>query len=241
MTWAVTLDFHNTIARCDEWFNLEVYDLMPAFFGWCETNLGVNVEPEQIAAGKRHYRKLRQRVMDTGVELDAASAVSEVVEHLGLTIRPEAVSEAMADIFRPTVEGAEPIPGIVESVRCLRAAGVNLAVVSSAAYHPFLEWTLHKFEIADCFCHVLTSASTGYYKSSTRIYETALEHLGSEPGKSIHVGDSVRFDISPAKAIGMKTVLFGSEESDGTADLHLSTLVGLPCALMKEFGLSLEI
>lgn len=241
VTWAVTIDFHNTIARCDEWFNLEVYDLVPAFFAWTEGNLGLHIESERIAAGREHYRTLRRQVMDTGVELDAASSICEVVDFLGLSVERDAVEQAMVDIFRPAVAPAEPMPGLIDSVKCLDSGGVRLAVVSSAAYHPFLEWTLEKFEIDGCFSHVLTSASTGYYKSSTKIYETALERLGSDPAHSIHIGDSVRFDVGPARAVGMRTVLFSEEESDGNADLHIETLVGLPCVLKEEFGLSLEI
>ncbi len=240
MTWAVTLDFHNTIAQCDEWFDLEVYDLIPAFFAWSEKTLGVPADASQIAAGKAHYLKLRRRVIDTGIELDAEAAVLEVLEFLGLPAPIGSISDALEDIFRPTLLSASPMPGVVETSRRLNNAGIKLAVISSAAYHPFLEWTLEEFEICGCFQYVLTSASTGHYKSSTRIYETAVDVLGIEAHQCIHVGDSERYDVVPARSIGMKTVLIG-ENTQGQADLHLRSLLDLPDALVETFGLPLAI
>jgi FMN phosphatase YigB (HAD superfamily) len=240
VTWAVTLDFHNTIAQCDEWFDLEVYDLIPAYFAWSEKTLGVPTDASQIAAGKAHYLKLRRRVIDTGIELDAEAAVLEVLDFLGLPAPSNSISDALEDIFRPTVRSASPMPGVIAASRRLNDAGIKLAVISSAAYHPFLNWTLEKFEIAGCFQNVLTSASTGHYKSSTRIYETALDVLGIGATQCIHVGDSERFDVIPARSIGMKTVLIG-DSCQGQADLHLRSLVDLPDALVETFGLPLAI
>lgn len=241
MTWAVTFDFHNTIARCDEWFNLEVYDLIPAYFEQYSADLGITLAPDQVTGGKDHYRKLRQRVMDTGVELDAAAAIVEVLQYLSVDVPETGVDEAVASIFRPTVANAEPLEGVIESVRSLHAAEIPLAVVSSAAYHPFLEWTLEKFGIAGCFREILTSASTGYYKSTTKIYEVALNALDADAEFCIHIGDSERFDVEPASAIGMRTVLIGGENPSPKADLNIRSLVGLHRVLEEEFGLARDI
>ena len=241
MTWAVSLDFHNTLVHCDAWFNLEVYDLIPAFLEWRRSTLGIRADPDQIDAGKQHYLKLRRRVIDTGIELDAASAVAEVVTYLGLTVEAAEIARALDDIFRPTVTETASLPGAVESVWQLHAAGVRLVVVSSAAYHPFLEWTLDKLGIAGCFEVILTSASTGHYKSSTRIYEAAAAMLDIKPGNCIHIGDSERFDVLPANAVGMRTVLVGNESGRSIADVRLPTLDGLPQVLQREFGLPLAL
>ena len=240
MTWAVTLDFHNTIAKCDEWFDLEVFDLIPAYFAWLETTYGITTDVAKISAGKARYLKLRRRVIDTGIELDAEAAVHDVIKFLDVELPSHSICEALTEIFRPTLTTATPLPGVVSTTRLLRKSGIALAVVSSAAYHPFLEWTLEKFGIADCFDSILTSASTGHYKSSTRIYETALESLGVGASRCVHIGDSERFDVVPAKSIGMKTVMIGTELT-GLADLHLASMLDLPSALAKTFGLHLAI
>ncbi|CAN5678847.1 hypothetical protein BH23CHL2_BH23CHL2_02740 [soil metagenome] len=243
MTWAVTLDFHNTIAHCDEWFNLEVYDLVPAYLNWRHRTLGLSPEPGHIDRGKRRYRELRQRVMDTGLELDAAESLELVLQTLDVDASPDDVARALIEIFRPTVDSARPIPGVVESVKRLHAAGVRLAVVSSAAYHPFLEWTLEGFGIRQHFEVILTSASTGHYKSTPKIYEAALNILDILASACIHIGDSERFDVVPARELGINTVLFANGadvDTITTADLRVSTLVDLPSRLRDTFGMNID-
>ena len=240
MIEAITLDFHNTIARCDDWFRLEVYDLIPAYFDWREKAFGERPDPETVATGQSMYRSLRREVMETGIEMDAESSVEAVLDMLKLDSCRSGLSTAMREVFRPTLESCEPMPGVVDSVRALRSAGLKLAVVSSAAYHPFLLWTLEKFEIDNCFVDVLTSASTGHYKTSTRIYEIALERLQVDPESCVHVGDSERFDVDPARSLGMRTVLYQPPGEpaicNGRADLKLTSLEDLDAVLKRRFG-----
>ena len=244
VTWAVTLDFHNTIARCDAWFDLEVFELVPAYLDWHSRSSGLEVSADLKTTGRSCYRKLRQRVIESGTEIDAAESLEIVLKGLGIEVAPEVIDRALVDIFEPTVAGATPIDGVIDSVNCLRESGVRLAVVSSAAYHPFLEWTLAKFGIDGEFDAVLTSASTGHYKSTSRIYSTALEMLGVPPEQCIHVGDSERFDVQPARSLGIRTVLFDGIESlvstRSEADLRIPTLAGLPDRLRDTFGLAID-
>ncbi len=238
MTWAVTLDFHNTIACCDSWFELEVFDLVPAFLDWHAGN-GGSIEPHHHSFGRERYREIRRQVMDSGSERDAAACLVEVLAHLEIVVADADIERGLEAIFRPTVIPAEPMPGVIESVQELRLAGVQLAVVSSAAYHPFLEWTLEAFGIRGCFEHVLTSAECGHYKSTPRIYELAAKLLERDPRDCIHIGDSERFDVISARNAGMRTVLVdwnGQHNGATEADLRLETLVDLPVRLSEAFG-----
>ena len=242
MIEAITLDFHNTIAKCDDWFELEVYDLIPAYFEWHRQACGSSPDPELVSRGREKYRELRHSVMETGIEMDAVSSVARVLEDLSVETCESGLAGAVEEVFRPTLDNCEPMPGVVESVRELRAAGMKLAIVSSAAYHSFLLWTLEKFGIEDCFVAVFTSASTGHYKTSSRIYEIALERLQVAPGAVVHVGDSERFDVDPARSLGMRTVLFHPPglptNGSAVADMNLTTLEDLGTVLDQRFGLA---
>ncbi len=239
MTWGVTIDFHNTIACCDSWFQLEVYDLAPAFLHWHAGKSSMHVSTEMSSRARARYRELRLGVMDSGLEMDAAECVTAALARIGLEVNPSIVDQGLEEIFLPTVESTTPLPGIIDSVRRLQDWGVPMLVVSSAAYHPFLEWTLQRFDIADCFEDVLTSASCGHYKSSKRIYEIAAQRLDRAPSECIHIGDSERFDVTTAKMAGMRTVLVdwdNTAEGCSTADLRVETLEDLPTRLKSMFG-----
>ena len=227
---AVTFDFHNTLATCDEWFQLEIRTLMPAFLEWYAKESGTTADKELAEQSVTIYRRLRGEIMDHGREVDAVTSVHAVAAELDLTFEPEAVERGVAHIMRAALDDSQPVPGVVEAVKALNEAGVRLGVVSSAAYHPFLEWSLEKFGILDHFDSIVTSASCGYYKTRTEIYEIALQTLQVAPSSAVHIGDSCRFDVETPARIGMPAIWYKTREercNGHLAALIVDTLVGV--------------
>jgi len=232
MPGAVTFDFHNTLARCDAWFELEVRTLPASFLRWWAEREGVIVADAGLtAAAEGAYRRLRREIMDHGRELPAEACVDRVLGELAIPVAPAIVREGVEALMRGTLEAAVPIPGAVETVRAVAAAGVPLGIVSSAVYHPFLEWTLERFGIRGCFAEVVSSAGAGYYKSRPEIYWYATERLGQPPGRTVHVGDSYRFDVAGARRAGLRTVWLRADAADeagegGPPDVMIGTMEG---------------
>ena len=141
--------------------------------------------------------------------------------------------------MRATLHDLAPVPGALELIRDLTRSGVLLGIVSSAVYHPFLVWSLDAFGISGSFATVVTSASAGYYKSRTEIYAHALEQLRVDPARSVHVGDSWRWDAGTAKLAGMKTVWLNpkSVDADVTPDLEIASLHGAAPAILGLLGI----
>jgi HAD superfamily hydrolase (TIGR01509 family) len=123
--------------------------------------------------------------------------------------------------MRETLAGASPVAGAVETVQSLQQQGVPIGVVSSAVYHPFLEWSLEAFGIRNAMKTVITSASAGFYKSRPEIYLHAAQQLGATPAHMVHIGDSLRFDVGGAQRVGMGTVWLNHDRSR-VADDHLA-------------------
>ena len=92
----------------------------------------------------------------------------------------------------------EPEPGALETVRRLRALGLALCVVSN--WDCGLPEHLERLGID---LAVVTSAEAGAEKPDPRIFRLALERLGVEPGRALHVGDSPE-DEEGARAAGMR-------------------------------------
>lgn len=236
---AVTFDFHNTLADCDEWFQLEIRDLVPRFLDWLATQDGTHVAEEERAAALQHYRALRLQVMEHGVERDAYDCTSDVLAILGRDIDPAIVRSGVDDVMRSALAGSTPILGVVETVKSLKSHGIELAVVSSAVHHDFEEWSLEKFGIRDAFTLLVTSASSGFYKSRTEIYEYTLDRLGVSSNEAVHVGDSLRFDVATASRAGMRTVWYARNnppDSGNGTDLTVTTIEGLAPLILDHFG-----
>src|SRR4051812_35000889 len=226
---AITFDFHNTLASCPEWFELEVRHLPSAFLRWWWDREGRRLDPSILDEADARYRQLRHEIMDHGNELTAEACLEHVFAAMGLHVPDEDVQSGVTDLMREALAGATPIPGAVTTVREIHQAGVPIGIVSSAVFHPFLEWTLESFGIRDAFDAVITSASAGFYKSRAELYVHAAELLGASPERMVHVGDSFRFDVAGASRAGMGTVWLRGDQSepDDAAlrpDLVLTTL-----------------
>ena len=203
----VTFDFHNTIAHCDSWFALEVRELPGAVLQAMQDGTGDSPSPALIADMTAHYQQLRQQVMASGIEIDAQTSVMATFATMGIVADPVLVGHHIEQIMRTALHDLHPVPGSRELVRALHERGFRLGVISSAVFHPFLEWSLEQFGIAECFEFVITSASAGFYKSSPKIYEYALELADVAPLHALHIGDSPRWDVTTASSVGMSTIL----------------------------------
>ncbi len=180
---AITFDFHNTLAACPEWFELEVRTLPSSFLSWWADQSGLAVITGDFDEADRRYRELRRDIMEHGNELTAEACLAQVFADMQLDVPGNGIESGVAHLMREALAGASPIPGAVETVRELNQTGVPIGVVSSAVYHPFLEWTLEAFGMRDSLQVVITSASAGFYKSRPEIFLHAAEALGADPRK----------------------------------------------------------
>ncbi|MGC4105763.1 MAG: HAD family hydrolase [Thermomicrobiales bacterium] len=237
----VTFDFHNTIASCDRWFQLEIARLAAEIYA---ALVPAHLPPERIVPEDeliRAYRTVRKEVIASGREKDALASVMATYAALDITIDPLAATGIIDRLMHEAATDIEPIAGVEAAIRTLHAQGCTLAVVSSAIYPPFLDWTLEAFGLRDAFQTVVTSASAGVYKSDPAIYRHAMELTGFSPHDAVHIGDSPRWDATTAKEAGMRTVLLASESADRYADardltppdLTLETFVGAEGELVE--------
>ena len=234
----VTFDFHDTLARCDRWFELEVRELVPAFLRLNARRTGGEApSPTVLEAGRAAYAALRDEIGRIGIEQDAVACLATILPELGLAVPAEHIRTGVDELMSETFDDAVvPLPGVVETIGFLSDAGVRLGVVSSAVYTPFLLWSLDRFGILGDFSDVLTSADAGYYKSHAGIYEASARRLGVEPAAVVHVGDSFRFDVEGARAAGQRTVWVRGDRPDPggvPADLTLTNLVDAGPALLR--------
>jgi putative hydrolase of the HAD superfamily len=95
----------------------------------------------------------------------------------------------------------ETMPGAIETVAGLRARGLELAVVSN--WDVGLAEHLERIGAASLFSAVVTSAEAGAAKPDPAVFRLALERLGVEPARALHVGDEAA-DEEGARAAGMR-------------------------------------
>ena len=227
----VTFDFHNTLVRCDAWFDLEVRMLPGRVLDLLEYSNVLargSVDPIRLESA---YRTLRAEIIEHGRELDAVAGTIEAFARVGKSLEPSAIRDHVDSLFRSLVPDSVLVDGANETVSWLAHHGIRVAVISSAVHHDFLEWSLTHHGIRDHLTLINTSASTGYYKSNPEIYRRTFAELGVRPDRVLHVGDSYRFDHIAGLAAGARTVWLNEggipvPESTTPPARELSTLLG---------------
>ena len=225
----LTFDFHNTLANCDPWFYLEIRDLP-----WAVIE---RLDLEIPAVGKDGidgaYRQLRMDVIASGNEIDAYDSVMRIFDQFQVKANRDSVSITIDQLMHTSLDLMEPVPGAVESVKHLHGMGVKLGVVSSAVHHQTLDWILDRIGLTPCFDAVVTSASCGFYKSTPAIYDFALRELNGDAATSVHVGDSLKWDVTTSQLAGLNAVwlqtprreAYASEMTRAVPSLTLSSMV----------------
>ncbi|MEJ7837447.1 MAG: HAD family hydrolase [Thermomicrobiales bacterium] len=216
----ITFDFHNTLASCDSWFDLEVFTIASSV----ASALGLEADGEALNAA---YRDIRARVMQSGIEISAAEAVISVFRSQAIDASPEQIETTVDDLMWNSMHDLSAKPGAVATVIDLKQLGYQLGVISSAAHHGFVEWSLEHFGILDRFDFVLTSVKAGVYKSSPDIYHQALGLADATASQSFHLGDSIKWDVETASRAGMRTGWLTSDQryqSTAVPDLAFASL-----------------
>lgn len=127
-------------------------------------------------------------------------------------------------------------PGVAETVRELRAAGMRLGVVTSKR-HALAQRALDLLGLSECFEFLIGSDDCSEHKPSPAPVLRGCELLGLEPSACVYVGDSP-FDIQAGNAAGCTTAaaLWGMfSERDlmaASPDLKAERINELP-ALLK--------
>ncbi|WP_165394837.1 HAD family hydrolase [Methanofollis fontis] len=107
-------------------------------------------------------------------------------------------------------------PGVDETLETLVSAGLSLAVVTDA-HSSQARARLSKAGIIEHFACIVTPDISGGRKPDHASFLHALRTLPAHPGDAMVVGDSIRREIEPAHALGMRTAyaLYGDRSETG--------------------------
>lgn len=193
---------------------------------------GLDVERTRFWDG--HYRAMHAVDVARSAPETFGDYVPAFCHHLGLRDDDHAAAvEAIEPMFGPSGLWCEPIAESVEAIRQLDDAGIEMAVVSNA------DGTVDQILVEAGVCQVgegplvsvvtiVDSGAAGVAKPHPGIFELALDALGTTPERTLHVGDSVHYDVVGAQAAGLRAAHFdprGLCEDDSHE--HLRSLLDL--------------
>jgi HAD superfamily hydrolase (TIGR01509 family) len=213
-------DFHNTLATCDSWLELEIRTLPGQVMLQLARNGSIeDVSPRMLNEATRLFKELRQEVRDSGIELSAVEGARRVLEEMGVRVPGPELEAAVEQLEYACLPEVSIVEGADRALKRLRNHGYSLGVVSSAGYPRFVELALEKLGLRTYFSEIVTSAGEGIYKSNPEIFRRAAVRLGAAPQEAVHIGDHAIYDVQTAKAAGLYAIWL-TAQARTTARLH---------------------
>jgi epoxide hydrolase-like predicted phosphatase len=195
-----------------DWGGVMTTNLLHAFGTFCETE---GVAPDLLRQAFRHDVETRDALIafEEGRMNDDLFA-----SHLAKALR--LAHERAEGLIDRMMAGAAVEPDMVEMVRAARAGGVRVGLVSNS-------WGTRRYPLDlldELFDALVISGLEGFRKPDDRMYVLGAERIDVAPERCVFV-DDLPFNLKPAAALGMATVLHG----DPLATIaRLTELLGVP-------------
>lgn len=116
----------------------------------------------------------------------------------------------------------------------LGGQGIKRGICSNAPFPPeMMRRQLTSHSILDLVEAAVFSSDVGRRKPAPEMYRAALDALGTEPARTLFVGDRVREDYEGPRALGMRAVIVTAyaEEPPPDGVPTIASLASLPSAL----------
>jgi putative hydrolase of the HAD superfamily len=170
---------------------------------------GVRVTEEEAEAAMRaeirHYRAEHDMAVDAtslaALRRDCASVLRDAFP---ADVRDALDVDALVGTLVDAIAFA-PFEETREVLGALRARGDRLAVVSN--WDVSLREVLDRTGLSGFFDAIVISAELGAAKPDPRPFITALDELGVDAARAVHVGDTHAEDVVGARAAGVTPVL----------------------------------
>jgi putative hydrolase of the HAD superfamily len=179
-----------------DWGGVMTSNMFETFSGFC-TREGLS--PDVVA--KQFRSDPASRELLVGLETGVLPEEQFEVEFAAILGVP--ASELIDRMF---ADGRLDEP-MIDAVRNARRAGIKTCLLSNS-------WGTRRYDralLAELFDGIVISGEVGIRKPTPEIYELAAERIGLEPRQCVFV-DDLRFNLDPAAALGMTTILHRDSE-----------------------------
>jgi len=188
-----------------------------------------------ICLGRHNFRSLYFGILDQQrkargeryPEFDAVAIFQEIIHRHGTDYTRGLPSEKLAQLPLLLAEAYRAASrhqlklydGVLDTLRILHA-NYRLAIVSDAQ-SAYATAELNALGLIPYFSPILISGDFGYRKPDARLFERALIKMNMQASEVVYVGNDIYRDVHGAQRVGMRTVLFksnqGSHDKEGIA------------------------
>lgn len=140
--------------------------------------------------------------------MDLYRARAGCVEHAleQLNVSDPGLATDITDWFtQRRITEMKPFDGAIHTLQALKNTGVRMALISNGKGETQREKVV-RFELEPYFDCIILEGEFGAGKPDRRVFDHALQSLGSEPGETWMVGDNLHWEVAAPQALGMTGV-----------------------------------
>lgn len=182
----------------------------------------------------------RESIQESGEYFKYREILKRVVENFGAQLN-FAPTEAELNALAESIKDWKPFPDTVEALKALKKR-YKLTIISNIDDDLFA-YTAKKLGVE--FDWIITAQQVKSYKPSLQNFEFAIQRMGIEPNKLLHVAQSVYHDVVPAKTMGITAVWVNRRQgkegfgatvpASGNPDLEVPDLKTLVSLILDSF------
>jgi putative hydrolase of the HAD superfamily len=141
-----------------------------------------------------------------GREFDCMRMIDGYHSKLGVKLDLDTQHEMMWTWYQAMLRHARFGDEVLPTLEALRDRGLKLGLVSNTFIPPLThDRHLRESGLLEFFPVRVYSSEVRYRKPHRRIFELALQRMGTSASQTLFVGDQLKADISGARRVGMKT------------------------------------
>ncbi|HYU64070.1 MAG TPA: HAD family hydrolase [Verrucomicrobiae bacterium] len=152
-------------------------------------------------------------------EVDYMDVYRDAWQRAGLRL-PDGLLHEILDAEQRCWDRAVTVdPDAVPTLSWLGDHGIKRGLCSNAPFPPdMMRRQVSSNGIADLVDAIVFSSEVGKRKPSSELYRAALEAIGTEPDRTLFVGDRVREDYEGPAALGMRAVIVTAHAAETPPD-----------------------
>jgi putative hydrolase of the HAD superfamily len=214
---AVTFDCWNTLLFEDDWRHAHALRIGALLRAAAEAGRGSS-EPEAGRAFDAAWRR-HMALWERGFVSGAREVAIWALEELGLH-EPHPALEHLVRSYEEAAHTSQvrALPGALDTLVALARAGIHRALICDTGLTPgrVVRQHLARLGLLEHLEIQIFSDEIGVPKPNPRVFRAALDPLGVEPPRALHVGDLRRTDVAGARAVGMAAIRIRELHDDAT-------------------------
>lgn len=151
-------------------------------------------------------------------EVDYMDVYRDAWQRAGLRL-PDGLLHEILDAEQRCWDRAVTVdPDVLPTLSWLGARGIKRGLCSNAPFPPdMMRRQVSSSGIADLVDAIVFSSEVGKRKPSPELYRAALDAIGTQPDRTLFVGDRVREDYEGPAAMGMRAVIVTAHAAEAPA------------------------